>query len=110
MTEAPCAMLKKLCKEFETKFMSAKLDSAEKAREWQRKINNIEIHDMTYLKNYNAEFGQHYYEIGHKDTNLGLFYNELPYSINSIIIKKYIVWLEKADVFDSLETRISYLR
>jgi len=36
-------MFKNLCKEIETKFIGAKLDSKEKAREWRRKINNKEL-------------------------------------------------------------------
>ena len=54
--ETPAAMFRSLCKEIETKFVGAKLDSEEKAREWQRKINNIELWDMRYLENYIAEF------------------------------------------------------
>jgi len=37
--ERPTAMFRNLCKEIETEFIIAKLDSEEKAREWQRKIN-----------------------------------------------------------------------
>jgi len=33
------AMLKKLCEEIEIKFIGAKLNSKEKTKEWQRKIN-----------------------------------------------------------------------
>ena len=38
-------MFKNLCKEIEIEieFIGAKLDFEEKAREWQRKINNIEL-------------------------------------------------------------------
>ena len=110
MIETPAAMFRNLCKEIETEFIGAKLDSEEKAREWQRKINNIELWDMRYLENYIAEFSQYYYKIGHNETNLGMFYDKLPYPINSIINEKYIAWLEKADVVDTLGTRISYLR
>jgi len=39
-----------------------------------------------------------------------MFYDKLPYLINSTINEKYMIWLEKADVFDILGTRISYLR
>ena len=38
-----------------------------------------------------------------------MFYDKLPYSINSIINEKYIRWLERADVIDTLGSRISYL-
>ena len=41
--ETPAAMFKNLCEEIETEFIRAKLDSEEKARELQRKINNIEL-------------------------------------------------------------------
>ena len=41
MIETLAAMFKNLCKEIETEFIRAKLDSEEKDREWQRKINNI---------------------------------------------------------------------
>ena len=41
MMEAPAAMFKNLCKEIEVEFIGAKLDSEEKTRELQRKINNI---------------------------------------------------------------------
>ena len=78
-------MFKKLCKEIEIEFIGSKLDSEEKTREWQRKINNIEIWDMRFLENYIAEFSQYYYKIGHNDINLGMFYDKLPYPINSII-------------------------
>jgi len=37
-------------------------------------------------------------------------YDKLSYPINSIISEKYMIWLEKADVFDTLGTRISYPR
>ena len=83
--DTPIAILKKLRKEIETKFINAKLDSEEKAKEWQRKISNIEIWDMIYLKNYIAEFSEYYYEIGHNDTNVSMFYDKIPYPINSII-------------------------
>jgi len=46
------AMFKKLCKETQIEFIGAQLDSEEKAREWQRKINNIDIWDMMCLKKY----------------------------------------------------------
>jgi len=52
MKEMPITMSKNLRKEIETEFVGAKLDSEEKAREWQRKINNIELWNMRYLKNY----------------------------------------------------------
>jgi len=39
-----------------------------------------------------------------------MFYDKLPYPINSIINEKYITWLEKVDVIDALETRILNLR
>ena len=61
-------VFKKLCKEIKIEFIDAKPNSEEKAREWQRKINNIEIWDMRYLKNYIA--GHYYYKIGHNKTNL----------------------------------------
>jgi len=41
MTETPAAMFKKLCKEIKTEFIGAKLDFEEKARKWQRTINDI---------------------------------------------------------------------
>ena len=65
---------------------------------------------MRYLKNYIAEFSQYYYKIGYNETNLGMFYDKLPYPINFIINEKYIAWLEQADVIDTLGSRISYLR
>ena len=43
MMETPAAMFKNPCKEIETEFIGAKLDSEEKTREWQRKINNIKL-------------------------------------------------------------------
>jgi len=43
MMETPVAMFKNLCKEIEIEFIGTKLDFEEKAREWQRKINNIEL-------------------------------------------------------------------
>jgi len=84
----PAAMFKYLCKEIETEFIWAKIDSKKKAREWQRKINNIELWDMRYLGNYIAEFSQCYYKIGHNEINLDMFYDKLPYPINSIINEK----------------------
>ena len=96
--ETPAVMFKNLCKEIETEFIGAKPDSEEKVREWQRKINNIELWDMRYLENYIAEFSQYYYKIGHNETNLVMFYDKLPYPINSIINKKYMAWMERTDV------------
>ena len=43
MMETPTAMFRNLCKEIETEFIGVKLDSEEKGREYQRKINNIEL-------------------------------------------------------------------
>ena len=65
---------------------------------------------MRCLENYIAVFSQYYYKFGHNDINLGTFYDKLPYPINSIINEKYIAWLEKANVIDTLGTRIYYLR
>ena len=39
-----------------------------------------------------------------------MFYDKLSYPINSIINEKYMAWLERTDVVDTLESRISYLR
>ena len=72
MMETPAAIFKNLCKTIKTEFIGAKLDSEEKAREQQRKINNIELWDMRYLGNYIAEFSQYYYKIGHNETNFGI--------------------------------------
>ena len=52
MMEILAAMFKNLCKKIETEFIGAKLDSEEKAKELHRQINNIELWDMRYLKNY----------------------------------------------------------
>ena len=82
--------VQKIIKEIEIEFIGSKLDSEEKTKEWQRKINNIEIWDMRFLKNYIAEFSQYYYKIGYNDINLGMFYDKLPYPINSIINEKYL--------------------
>ena len=41
--ETSVAMFRNLCKEITTEFIRAKIDFEEKAREWQRKINNIEL-------------------------------------------------------------------
>ena len=65
---------------------------------------------MRFLENYIAEFSQYYYKIGHNDINLSMFYDKLPYPINFIIDEKYMSWLEKTNVFDTLGTGISYLR
>ena len=43
MMETPTAMFKNLCKEIETEFIGAKLDSDKKARKWKIKINNIKL-------------------------------------------------------------------
>jgi len=56
MMKKPEAMFTKLYKKIEIEFIGSKLDYEEKTREWQRKINNIEIWDMRFLKNYIAEF------------------------------------------------------
>ena len=37
-------------------------------------------------------------------------YDKLHYPINNIINEKYMAWLEKAYAFETLSTRISYLR
>jgi len=39
-----------------------------------------------------------------------MFYDQLPYPINSIINEKYMTWLKKADVLDILGTKISNLK
>jgi len=90
--ETAVAMFRSLCKEIETAFIRVKIDSEEKAREWQRKIKNTEIWDVRYLENYIAEFSQYYYKIGHNETNLGMFYDKLTYPINSIVNEKYMAW------------------
>ena len=43
-------------------------------------------------------------------TNLGMLYDKLSYAINFIINEKYIERLGKANVIDTLGSRISYLR
>jgi len=65
---------------------------------------------MRFLENYIIEFIQYYYKIGHNEINLSMFYDKLPYPINSIINEKYMTWLEKTDVFDTVGTHFSYLR
>ena len=64
---------------------------------------------MRYLKNYITEFSQFYYKIGHNETNLGMLYDKLSYPINFIINEKYMTWLERADIVDTLGSR-TYLR
>ena len=81
-------MFKDLCNEIKTKFIGAKVDSEEKGREWQRKINNIELLDMRCLENYIIKFSQYYYKIGYDETNLCMFYGKAPYTINSITHEK----------------------
>ena len=54
--ETPTTMFKSLCKETETESIGAKSNSKEKPREWQIKINNIELWDMRYLENYITEY------------------------------------------------------
>ena len=49
---------------------------------------------MMYLENYIIEFNQYFYKIRHDETNLDLFYNKLPYSINFVFNGKYISWHE----------------
>ena len=56
---------------------------------------------MRYLKSYIAKFNQYYYKIEYSETNLGMFYDKLPYPINSIINEKYIAWFERADFIDT---------
>ena len=65
---------------------------------------------MGYLENYIVEFSQYYYKIGYNETNLGMFYDKLPYLINFIITEKYIAYIERTDVIDTLDSRISCLR
>ena len=65
---------------------------------------------MIYLKNYIAKFSQYYYKIGHNETNLGMFYDKLPYPINFILNEKYIARFQRTDVIDTLASRISHLR
>jgi len=50
MIETLGTMLGKLCKEIISEFIKAKLEYEEKAREWQRKTNNIELRNMRYLE------------------------------------------------------------
>ena len=59
MMETLAVMFKKLRKEIKTKFIRAKIHSEEEPKEWQRKINSIELWDMRYQKNYIVEFGQY---------------------------------------------------
>ena len=108
--ETPAAMLKTLCKETKTEYIGAKLDSEENTIEWQRKITNIELWDLRYLKNCIAKFSQCYYKIRHNEINLGIFYDKLSYPINSIINEIYITWLEKPYVINTIGIRIPYLR
>jgi len=77
MMETPVAMFKHLCKKIKTEFIRAKLNAKEKAREGQKKINNIELWDMRYLKNYIDEFSQYYCKIRHNEANLGMFHDKL---------------------------------
>ena len=65
---------------------------------------------MTYLETYIAKSSQYYCKIVHNKTNLAIFYGKLPYPISSIINTKYIAWLEKTDVIDTLGIRISCIR
>ena len=108
--ETQTVMCKKLCKKIIIKFIRAKLDFDKKATEWQRKINNIELWDVRYLENYIPKLSQYYYKIGNNEINPSMFYDKLSYPRKSIINEKYIAWLEKADVIDTLGIRISYLR
>ena len=110
MMKTPVPMFKNLCRAIETEFVKAKLDSEEKTSEWKRKINNIELWHVRFLGNYISKFSQYYYKVGHNETNRGMFYDKLTYPINSIINEKYIAWYEKADVINTLCSRISYLR
>ena len=65
---------------------------------------------MRYLENYIIEFSQYCYKIERNETNLGMFYDKLSYPINSIINEKYMTWLERTDVVDTIDSRIFYLR
>jgi len=94
----------------EIKLIGTKLDSKETARGCQRKINNIELWHIRYMKNYITKFIQYYYKIGYNKTNFGMFYDKLPCLINFIINEKYIAWLEKVNAIDTIDLRISYLR
>jgi len=58
------------------------------------------------LQKYIAKFSQYYYKIGHNKTNLGMFYDKLPYPTNSAINEKYIAWDGKMDVIEILTIRI----
>jgi len=110
MMETPAIMFRSLCREIETEFIGAKIDSEENPWEWQGKINNIELWDMRHLENYIAEFSQYYYKIGHNETNLSMFYDKLPCPINSIITEKYMVWFKWTDVVHTLGSKFSYLQ
>jgi len=72
MMETLAAMFKNLCKEIKTEFIGVTLDYEEKAIEWQRKIDNIELWDMKSLGNYIVEFSQYCYKIGYDETTLGM--------------------------------------
>jgi len=65
---------------------------------------------LRYLKNYIAEFSQYYYQIGHNETNISMFYDKFSYPINFISNEKYIAYLERANVIDILGSSVSYLR
>ena len=80
--------MKNLCQEIEMNILWP--HSEEKARKSQRKINNIKLWDMRYLKNYIVEFNQYYYKIRYNETNLGMFNDKITYQINFIVNEKYI--------------------
>jgi len=65
---------------------------------------------VRYLENNIAKFSQYYYKIRHNETNLDMFYDKLSYSINYIINEKYMAWLERADVINTIGSGISYLQ
>jgi len=54
--ETLATVFKTLYEKIKIEFIDGKINSEEKARECQRNINDIEIWDIRYLKNYIAEF------------------------------------------------------
>lgn len=57
-------------------------------RIWQRKLNNIEICNIEYIKNYICEYSYYFYKLGNNKNKLVMFFHKLPYSININIEEK----------------------
>ncbi|XP_021727438.1 uncharacterized protein LOC110694576 [Chenopodium quinoa] len=109
-SESPTRMFRQLCQYIELEFIGPRADPNEKRMEYQRKLSNLSICNMKYVDNYIMEFETYYYKICENETNLGMFYDKLPSSLNEEISENYQEWRNKFLARDALVNRIAFLK